>query len=767
MTNKKNLTNIKDLIEKSKNYIKINELGLAKKLLEESQSNFPNEYQLINLLAQISLIENNLSDGINLLKKSLKIKKDQFLVLYDLGVALSLTNKLDEAITFLDNAIILEPKNSKAFLRKAINLEKLDKINNAIDCYQSLIELNPNDADFYIRKAGLLEKIGNVSEVFSLYEKAISIDPKNASLYIKYGKFLNQTNQYEGALKAYEKSIECEPINPGAYANIGYIYKEQNKLEKAILYLKESVRIRDNHIVNSNIGEIYCTLGKFIEGIEYYDKAITIQPDKAEYYIFKAYAHQSLKENDKAILSFDNALKVDEDYKYAFGERFYAKSTICDWSNFESEYKWIESQLKKNKRIAPPLIISAIFDDPLAQKKGAEIYSNDLFPSNNILGAIKKYPKNKKIKIGYFSGDFREHPVGYLVVELFEMHDKSRFELFAFSLSNPIKSGLRTRIENSFDEFIDVSNINDKRIANIAREKKIDIAIDLGGFTKNNRSAIFAMRVAPIQINYLGYPSTTGSSYIDYNIIDKYIVPNELQKYYSEKIIYLPKCYQPNESKIIPSKKLFSRKSEGLPDSGLIFCCFNNSWKITPRIFKLWIRLLSSVERSVLWFPGFSSLTIKNLRSECHKLGVDQDRLIFSSLEAKREDHKEKIKLADIFLDCFPYGAQSTASDFLRAGVPVITLKGLSFSNRVALSLLTNLKLSELITSTELEYEKLAIKLATDDQYLKKIKLKLIANVKSLTVYNISEYTKSIESGYSRIYDRYHNDLKPDHVDAE
>jgi len=766
MTNKKNLTNVHDLIKKSKNYIKNNNLDLASELLEENQINFPNEPQLLNQLAQIALIKNNLNDGITLLRQSLKVKQDQPLILYDLGISLTLNNKLEESIIVLDSAIKIEPSNPKFYLRKAINLIKLDRVKESIDCYQHLIELTPNKIKPYVDKAELLELIGNKAEAYSLYKKAILIEPKNASLYIKYGYFLYRIDRVEEALIAYKMSIQLEPINPGAMKNIGYAYKKMRKFEKAIFYLKESVQIEDDHQIYHNIGSIYCELGKYEEGIEYYDRAIQIKPDIAAYFISKAYALQPLKQIDKAILSYDSALKINNEHKYLFSERFNAKNTICDWSNFENESNWIESQLKIGNKISVPLVVAALLDDPLSQKKAATIYANDLYPFNNVLGAIKKYPKNEKIKIGYFSGDFTEHPVSYLVVELFEMHDKSKFELFAFSTSTKLKSRIRERIESSFDEFIDVSNIEDKEIANLAREKKIDIAIDLGGFTQNTRSSIFAMRAAPIQINFLGYPGTVGSSYIDYNIADRCVIPNELQKYFSEKIIYLPNCYQPNESKLIPGKKLFSRSSEGLPTSGFIFCCFNNSWKIIPRIFKLWIQLLFSVEGSVLWFPEFSPLAIKNLKEECLKLGMNQDRLIFSSREIQRDDHKEKIKLADVFLDCFPYGAQSTASEFLRAGVPIVTLCGHSFSNRVALSLLTNLNLPELVTSSELDYKNLAIKLAKNDQYFKKIKTKLTTNVKKSSIYNVGEYTKSLESGYLKVYDRYHNNLEPDHIDA-
>ena len=768
MTNKKNLTNVHDLIIKSKNYIKNNNLDLASELLEENQINFPNEPQLLNQLAQIALIKNNLNDGITLLRQSLKVKQDQPLILYDLGIALTLNNKLEESIIVLDSAIKIESSNPKFYLRKAINLIKLDRVKESIDCYQHLIELTPNKIKPYVDKAEILESIGNKTEACSLYNKAILIEPKNASLYIKYGYFLDRIDHVEEALIAYKMSIQLEPINPGAMKNMGYLYKKIRKFEKAIFYLKESVKLKDNHEVNHNIGSIYCDLGKYEEGIEFYDKAIQIKPDIAAYFVSKAYALEHFKQIDKAILSYDNALKINNEYKYLFSERFYTKNSICDWSNFENEANWIESQLKVGKKISIPMVTSVLIDDPLAQKKSSTIYADDLYPINNILGPIKKYPKSEKIKIGYFSADFTDHPVAFLVVGLFEMHDKSKFELFAFSThpESKSKSKIRERIENSFDVFIDVSNMENKAIACLAREKKIDIAIDLGGFTQNTRSSVFAMKAAPIQINFLGYPGTMGSSYIDYNIADKCVIPDELQKYYSEKIIYLPKCYQPKEGKLIPGKKLFSRSSEGLPSSGFIFCCFNNSWKITPRIFKLWIQLLFSVEGSVLWFPGLSLLANKNLKEECCKLGMNQDRLIFASREIQRDDHREKIKLADVFLDCFPYGAQSTASDFLRAGVPIVTLCGHSFSNRVALSLLTNLNLPELVTYSELDYKNLAIKLANNGAYFKKIKTKLVTNVKNSSIYDVCEYTKSIESGYDKVYDRYHNNLDPDHIEA-
>ena len=765
MANKKNPTNPQILLQNAQKFIQNNEFELASKILKEGQANFPKEFLFINLLAQISLRNKKIIDGITLLKQSLQINPQQQLVMFDLGIALSLNDQLDEAVIFFDKSIELEPRNLKVYVRKAITLRKLNRVNDSIDCYQKIIDLDPNFIDAYTNKAELLYSIGELEESLHFYQQAIKIDIENPTLFIRCGIIFSKLDRIGEAISSYKKSIAITSENPGAFKNLAYIFKDLRQYDKACFYLKKTAEINPDYEVLTNLAQIYCQLGNYKEGIVHYDKAIKVQPGNAEVHALKAYACNSQGEFNQAILSFDNALNVDKDFKYSYGDRFHAKKNICDWSNFEQDLNWLNLKIKERKSVAVPLAICGFVDDPGTHKLGAELFVHDKFPLDNSLGPISKYPKNKKIKIGYFSGDFTEHPVAYLVTELFKMHDKSKFELYAFSYSTNAESKIRLRIQKSFDEFIDVSNHGDKQITLMSREKNIDIAIDLSGHTKNSRPSIFAMRAAPIQINFLGYPGTTGASYIDYNISDKFIIPKELLKYYSEKIIYLPKCYQPNEEKIIPGTKVFSRRSEGLPDSGFVFCCFNNSWKITPQIFKVWIRLLLSVDGSVLWFPGFSSFAIKNLKKECAKLGVDENRLIFSSIEKLRQDHHKKIKLADIFLDCFPYGAQSTATDFLRVGIPIVTLRGLSFSNRVASSLLMNLNLPELITTTEVDYENLAIKLANNPKYLNEIKAKLILNVETSSIFNVEEYTRSVESAYTMAYERYHDNLNPENLE--
>ena len=766
MTNKKNNTNPEKLLKIATEFIQNNQFELALKTLKEARVNFPKEFSFINLLAQVSLRNNHLNDGINLLKKSLEINKNQPLALLDLGIALSLNNQLDEAIVYFDKSAKLDPRNLKALSRKAVTLRKINRFNEAIECFQKIIDLSSDYIDAYIQKAELLYVIGKLEESLYIYQQAIKIDIENADLYIRCAIIFNKLGRVDEAISSYYKSIEMKPKDSVGYKGLGYIYKALRKYDQSYLYLKKAININPDYEVYSNLGQLCCQMGNYKEGIIYYDKANMFETGKAEAYCLKAYAQIAEDNITQAISSFDKAIENEKDHAFTFGERLYWKNNICDWSNFEHDLNFINLKTKENKCISPPLAACSFSDDPEIQKLGAELFVNQRFPSDKSLGPINKYSKNKRIKIGYFSGDFRDHPVAYLVTELFEKHDKSKFELFAFSVSDRIESETRLRIEKPFDEFIDVANLSDKDVALLAREKKIDIAIDLGGFTKNSRPSIFSMKVAPIQINYLGYPGTTGADYIDYNISDKFIIPEELQKYYTEKIIYLPRCFQPNEEKLTLGKKIFSRESEGLPETAFIFCCFNNSWKITPKIFKLWMNLLSVVDGSVLWFPGFSQVAINNLRSESVKLGIDQNRLIFSTKENLREDYYSKIKLADIFLDCFPYGAHTTASDFLRSGVPIVTLRGTTFPSRVASSLLINLNLSELIATTELNYESLAIELARNPKYFEEVKAKLIKNINSSTLFNTAQYAKSIESSYIQAYDRYHNCLKPDHIEA-
>ena len=357
---------------------------------------------------------------------------------------------------------------------------------------------------------------------------------------------------------------------------------------------------------------------------------------------------------------------------------------------------------------------------------------------------MQKNKLNKKIRIGYYSADFREHAMSYLLANLFEQHDKTKFELIAFSFGSGKNDEIRNRISSSFDKFIDVNLKSDKEIFQLSRDLKIDIAVDLMGFTQNSRFNIFFQRCAPIQVNYLGYPGTLSANCIDYLIADKILIPKENQKYFSEKIVYMPDSYQVNDSKRKISDKIFTKKELNLPEDGFVFCCFNQSYKITPYVFDIWMRLLRRVEGSVLWLMKDSDIGLNNLKNEAQKRGVEPDRMIFAE-KMSNVEHLARHRLADLFIDTFPYTAHTTCSDALWSGLPVITRMGESFVSRVSASLLTAIGLSELITKTEKDYEELIFKIANNKSLLSELKKKLNKNRLIKPLFNTKLFANNIE----------------------
>jgi len=381
------------------------------------------------------------------------------------------------------------------------------------------------------------------------------------------------------------------------------------------------------------------------------------------------------------------------------------------------------------------------------------------------LTRIGRYPKHKKIRIGYFSADFRNHPVADLTVELYELHDRSQFEIYGFSYGPNTKDEMNLRIKAGVDYFHDVRTMSHKDVAMLARSVELDIAVDLGGFTQHARTGIFTMSAAPIQISYIGYIGTMGANYYDYLVADQTTIPEKNQKYYSEKIAYLP-SYQVNDSTQSPPATVFTRKDLGLPETGFVFCCFNNTFKFTPTTFDVWGRILEQVDGSVLLIYADNESTKKNLTKEIVLRGIDSSRLIFGERLTKPE-YLARYRVADLFLDTLPYNAGTTASDALRMRLPVLTCMGNSFVSRMGASILNAINLPELITTTQEEYESLAIELATNPEKLKIIKDKLVNNLPTAPLYDTPLFTHHLESAYLTMYNRYQQGLDPDHIYVE
>jgi len=583
---------------------------------------------------------------------------------------------------------------------------------------------------------------------------------------INQGNHLEDLGQLEAAQARYEQALAINPNYARAHSNLGNVLQSLSRFIDAIACYDHALAIRPDYAeALYNKGNALQALQRNDEALAHYEQALAIKPDFTLALIARSAALQNLKHYDDALISYSRALAVAPDHEYLFGDWLYTKIIMCDWQGFADHLNTLTRGIEQGKKIALPFPVMALSSSAAIQKKAMCDYSEAAYPSAFLPPKLTKHP-HQKIKIGYFSADFNHHATAYLIAELFECHDKSRFEIFAFSFS-PInhkdKDALQLRLENAFDRFMEVSQQSDEQIVRLARQLEIDIAVDLKGFTECSRPNIFAMRAAPIQVNYLGYPCTMGADYIDYLLADSVLIPSEYQAYYSEKIAYLPHSYQVNDTKRVISERLFTRAEVGLPEQGFVFYCFNGNYKITPTVFDSWMRILHKVEGSVLWLLKDNDSVVNNLRREAEARGINADRLIFAP-RMPLSEHLARQRLADLFLDTLPCNAHTTTSDALWAGLPVLTCVGETFASRVAASLLTAIGLPELITATLNDYEALAIQLATHPEQLAALKHKLAANRLTCPLFDTALFTQHIESAYQLMFDRYQADLAPEHI---
>lgn len=594
---------------------------------------------------------------------------------------------------------------------------------------------------------------------------SLKLLPQRMSTLTNLSAVLIKLKKYSEAESTIANIVAIDEAIAEAWLNYGLIEKEKNRNHlKAIEYFDRALDINPSYPEAwLNRGAALIDLKCYQEAIDSYNKAIAVKADFAAAYSNLGNALLDIKQHQTAIENYDVALALQPNIEYLEGMRLHTKMHICDWSDIGNQMSRLAISIECNEKAAPPFAILSILTSPAAQRKVAEIFArdkcSDIFP----FSPISKPDKKGKLRIGYYSADYHNHATSYLMAELFEKHDRSKFEIIAFSFGPNKIDEMRKRVEAAFDMFIDVKTQSDMDVALLSRNLGIDIAVDLKGFTQDSRPGIFAARAAPVQVNYLGYPGTMGAEYIDYLIADPTLILETSKQHYCEKIAYLPNSYQVNDAKRRIADKVFTRKEAGLPETGFVFCCFNNNYKITPSTFDGWMRILQKVERSVLWLFEDNPIAAGNLRKEAIQRGVDAERLIF----AKRmplPEHLARHRLADLFLDTLPYNAHTTASDALWVGLPVLTCAGEAFASRVAASLLNAIHMPELVTTTQEEYEAQAVELASSPDKLMRIKQKLAANRLATPLFDSQLFTKHIEAAYMQMYERYYADLAPDHI---
>ena len=619
--------------------------------------------------------------------------------------------------------------------------------------------------EYFLDGCGFLEA-EDFSQAEYKFIKSLELIPDRASTLTNLSAAQLKLKKYSEARATAQKAISVESDNSEAYLNLGLIEKDLKNFESAVKFFDKALSLKPDYAeANSNKGNALHELKRYDEAIAHYDKALSLKPDYHDAWSNKGVTLHELKRYDEAIAHYDKALSLKSDIDWAFGDLLHTKMKICSWSGLAESLQDIFKKVVANEKVAQPFPLLALSDDALLHKKCSEIFAQAKYPENPTLGFILKLSKKEKIRVAYFSPDFLNHPVSFLTSELFEIHDRGRFEVFAFSLQKAL-SGDETnlRLRKGFDRFIDVDDMSDREIAQLARELEIDIAVDLAGLTKYSRTGIFSYRAAPIQANWLGYPGTIGADFIDYIVADKIIIPEPHQQFYAEKIVYLPNTYMVDDSKRTASTRVFTREECRLPQNAFVFCCFNNDYKFNPQVLDGWSRILLAAKNSIIWISENNEYFKANIAAEFESRGIDSDRIIFAQKVEMMADYLSRYALADLFLDTHPYNAHTTALDSLKVGVPVLTLMGKSFASRVAASLLNAIGLSELITSTQEEYEALAIELAVNPIKLKDIKLRLANNRMTTPLFDTLCFTKNLEAAYIDMHRRYHAGLELDHI---
>jgi protein O-GlcNAc transferase len=567
-------------------------------------------------------------------------------------------------------------------------------------------------------------------EAINPLERALAIQPHSFEVLHDLATAYAFTGRKKEAIEKYTLAAKLNGNSSELFYNIGCLHEELFDFEKANLCYRKSLSL-DPQFARAliNLGLNLNQAGKYDEGIALLEKAHALQPD------------------------------VD----FIFGHIIHGKMQIGFWANYEKDLERVKNNVSNGQRIIHPLNFLSLVDDPYLQQRAAEIYAQSRPHGSPHIRELNQQ-KNKKIRVAYFSADFQNHPVTHLTAELYELHDKDIFEIYAFSSGFKTNDEQRLRLMKSFDEFIDILSLSDDEVISLAKSKGIDIAVDLGGYTDKARIGVFEKRVAPVQVSYLGYLGTLGSSCMDYIFADHNVIPIESQKFFSEKIAYLPQGYQINDRQRVIANSKFTRAQFNLPDEGFIFCSFNNSYKINPEVFSSWCRILKRVDGSVLWLYESNRWIAENLRREAEFRGVDPSRLIFSGVLPVPE-YLARYRLADLFLDTFPYNAGTTASDALWSGLPVLTRSGKSFPSRMAGSILKAIDLPELITYSIGEYEELAVELATHRSKLQCIRKKIEANRMSTPLFDSPQTTKNIERAFQIMYSRYLDGKDPENIE--
>jgi protein O-GlcNAc transferase len=676
--------------------------------------------------AKTSLQQGRLAEAEAICRRVLIAFPDLPEVLHLLGISLLHQGDAAQAAELIARSIAIDPSPPAPHSNLGIAWLRLRRTEDALASFDRALRIKPDYPEALNNRGGAWNAMARLPEAIADFSRVLAITPDHVGARINRGNALRRQQRLPEALADFDEALRQSPDHPEAIVGRGITLQR---------------------------------LKRPVEALACYDRALQLRPGMQALQNNRGAALRDLKRYDEAADAFAALAQALPDYDYAVSNRLHSQLYACDWRDYDALVARVTQDVIAGRPADVPFSFLAISRSPAAQLACARDYAARHYPGQE----APRFPApraGERIRLAYLSADFHEHATAYLMAGLFEAHDRGRFETFAISFGPDTRDAMRQRLERAFDRFVDVSALGDDDVARMLRELGIDILIDLKGFTADNRAGILALRPAPVQVNYLGYPGTMGAPYIDYLIADPVVLPPAHESFYQEAVIRLPDCYQCNDDRRVIATPAPTRAQSGLPENGVVLCCFNNNYKIAPDVFDVWMRLLAQVEGSVLWLFEDNAVAAGNLRRQAERRGIAAERLVFAP-RLPPADHLARHACADLFLDTLPYNAHTTASDALWAGLPVVTCLGEAFAGRVAASLLQAIGLPELVTHDRAAYEALALALATDPARRQLLRERIARQRSTSALFDTDRFRRHIEHAYTTIWQRHHRGEPP------
>lgn len=752
-------------------------LNEALPLYQRALAADPNHVEALTLAGGALTQAGQIEPALQLLQRAVQLRPTSAQAFANLGAAWRRAGRPADAKAALERALSLDAKLADAHLGYANLLLETGKAEQALAHFDAVLAQQRGNAVAHTNRGAALQMLRRYDDALAAFDRAIAAAPSMAEAHANRGNTLRELGRAKDALVSCDKALSLRPGYIGAMVFRGYALLELDRNDEALEGFRQAERANPADARGAiGVGRALLAQGKCEDAIASLDAALQRAPNDGSARFYRAAALSQANRRDEALTEISRALSLDPNIRGAHhlranlltqtgdlqaaaldyareceinpsgaeveGNLLHAKAMLCDWDDRVASAARILARTEAGERAAYPFVMLALTDAPELQRKAAEAYARSLRPAP-ISTPLKARDPSSRIKLGYFSSDFSDHPVAHLMVAPFEAHDRSLFEVHAYALGARADD-YTNRVREAVDRFVDCRTMTAEQIAAQARADGIDIAIDLNGFSNGARTAIFAARAAPVQMNYIGYVGTMGADFADYIIVDSHLVPSEHRNAYAERLLHLP-VYQCNPEPA-PSSTPEDRAHHGLPADAFVFASFNSPFKITPEMFAVWMRILKRTPGSVLWLYAPNAAARRNLTAEAERLGVETDRIVFTD-GAARAEHLARQRAADLMLDTFPYNGGVTTSSALRAGVPVMTLAGRAFASRMGASLLQSLGLPDLIVETLEAYEDRAVALALDPGATASLRARVQAGGDG-RLFDAVTFTRSLEAGF-------------------